>query len=67
MLSFNFIYKTFASSFLVRTGTITSISIAFVITSGFITSTVASILVVALVYEISILVLYKVGTSPVLF
>ena len=66
VISFSFIYKTFASLFLVGTGTITSVSIASVITSGSITSAVASTLVVALVYEVGILVLYKVGTSLVL-
>ena len=67
VISFSFIYKAFASWFLVGTGTRTFVSVASIITSGFITSAIASTLVVALVCEVGILVLYKVDTSAVLF
>ena len=67
VISFNFVYKTFASSFLIGIGAITFISIAFIITSGSITFAIAFTLIIALVYKVGILVLYKVGTSLVLF
>ena len=60
--SFSFIYKVFTSWFLVGTSARTSVSIASAIASNSITSTVAFILVVAPVCEVSALILYKVST-----
>ena len=60
--SFSFIYETFASWFLVRTGARASVSVASAIASDSVASAVASTLVVAPVYEVSALILYKVIT-----